>query len=248
MNAKLQLNRLLARTGHRLVKTVSYPPDLDPRVIEIVEGIGGRSMTGQVKLISLVEATRHLARTGVEGAMVECGVWRGGSMMAIARTLVDEGDTGRDLYLFDTFEGLPEPDEADRRVGDGASAGAMMTEYSAKGERWAEASLEDVQAGMAQVSYPPERIHYLKGLVEDTIPDGAPERIALLRLDTDWYSSTAHELDHLYDRLVPGGVLILDDYGHWEGARRAVDEFFDARGGAPLMHRIDTGRIAVKPG
>ena len=84
----------------------------------------------------------------------------------------------------------------------------------------------------------PERIHFVEGKVEDTIPAHAPERIALLRLDTDWYESTRHELEHLYPRLSRGGVLIIDDYGHWQGARQAVDEYFgDAH--AALLNRID---------
>jgi hypothetical protein len=85
-------------------------------------------------------------------------------------------------------------------------------------------------------------------MVEETVPERAPERIGLLRLDTDWYESTRHELEHLYPRLVPGGVLIVDDYGHYEGARRAVDEYLDASREAVLLNRIDyTGRVAVKP-
>ena len=85
------------------------------------------------------------------------------------------------------------------------------------------------------------------GLVEDTVPSQAPEVIALLRLDTDWYKSTWHELEHLYPRLSVGGVLIIDDYGHWEGARRAVDEFIEAKGLRLFLSRIDyTGRLAIK--
>jgi O-methyltransferase len=95
--------------------------------------------------------------------------------------------------------------------------------------------------------YPAERVHLVEGRVEDTLPAAAPEEIALLRLDTDWYESTKHELVHLYPRLSPGGVLILDDYGHYEGARRAVDEYFESAGGRPLLTRVDyTGRVGIK--
>jgi O-methyltransferase len=84
-------------------------------------------------------------------------------------------------------------------------------------------------------------------MVEDTLPDQAPERIALLRLDTDWYASTKHELEQLYPRLAEGGVLIVDDYGHYEGARRAVDEYFRAAGEPVLLNRIDfSGRLVIK--
>ncbi len=111
---------------------------------------------------------------------------------------------------------------------------------------WCLATLEDVQQNFARTGYPRERVHFVKGKVEDTIPGQAPEQIAILRLDTDFYESTAHELKHLYSRISPGGVLIIDDYGHWAGARKAVDEFFSAHGHPLLLNRIDyTGRLAI---
>lgn len=109
------------------------------------------------------------------------------------------------------------------------------------------ASLEDVRSAFARIPYPKERIHYVQGLVEETVPDRAPERIAILRLDTDWYTSTRHELEHLYPRLVSGGVLLIDDYGTWQGSREAVDEFLRKTGERLLLLRMDEGRIAVKP-
>ena len=95
--------------------------------------------------------------------------------------------------------------------------------------------------------YPAERLHLVHGPVEETLPARAPEEIALLRLDTDWYESTRHELVHLYPRLADGGVLIIDDYGHWEGARRAVDEYFATEAPSLMLNRVDyTARIAIK--
>jgi hypothetical protein len=102
-----------------------------------------------------------------------------------------------------------------------------------------------VRFNIAKTQYPFERIVLVKGPVEKTRPDTVPESIALLRLDTDWYESTRHELTHLYPRLSSGGVLIVDDYGHWQGSRKAVDEFL---GGRLFLSRIDyTGRLAIKP-
>jgi hypothetical protein len=84
-------------------------------------------------------------------------------------------------------------------------------------------------------------------MVEETIPQHAPEQISVLRLDTDWYSSTKHELMHLFPRLSKNGVLIIDDYGHWAGARKAVDEYFADQTIQPLLNRIDqTGRACIK--
>ncbi len=115
-------------------------------------------------------------------------------------------------------------------------------------ELWAEAPLADVQRNLSSTGYPPERLHLIAGRVENTIPDQAPEQIALLRLDTDWYESTAHELAHLYPRVVRGGIVIIDDYGYWRGARQAVDEFIQRCPDALFLMRIDnTGRLFLKP-
>jgi hypothetical protein len=203
-------------------------------------------MNGSEKLFSLIVATRHIADRDIPGAIVECGVWRGGSMQAVAHTLLARDDTDRDLHLFDTFEGMPPPGEEDRRH-DGTPAADVLELRPKTAMVWAIADVEDVRAGMAETGYPAAHVHLHRGRVEQTIPREAPERIALLRLDTDWYSSTRHELEHLYDRVPSGGIVIFDDYGHWLGARRAVDEFFDQRGEHPLLVPMASGRIAVKP-
>jgi hypothetical protein len=143
---------------------------------------------------------------------------------------------------------MPPPSERDVRRGDGRAAAELLEAQPRETSKvWAVATLEDVQEGFAQVPYPAERVHFVKGRVEDTIPAAAPERIAILRLDTDWYESTRHELEHLYPRLASGGVLLLDDYGYWEGAREAVDEFLATTGERLLLTRMASGRIAVKP-
>jgi hypothetical protein len=88
---------------------------------------------------------------------------------------------------------------------------------------------------------------FIKGKVEETIPGTLPKEISLLRLDTDWYESTLHNLVHLYPLLRKGGILILDDYGHWQGARKATDEYFARENIIPFLSRIDyTGRLYVK--
>ncbi len=221
------------------------PRSYDAEAVEIIRRVRPRTMTGHEKLYALVNATRYVVQHELPGAFVECGVWRGGSMQAAALALQHLGVTDRDLHLYDTFEGMPPPTEHDMRH-DGRTA-ADLLETSAKTTAvWAYASLDDVREGMVEVGYPTERIHYHEGKVEETIPDNAPDEIAILRLDTDWYESTKHELEHLYDRLVVGGVLILDDYGHWEGARLATDEFIERTGTPLLLQPIGSGRIAVK--
>jgi hypothetical protein len=104
---------------------------------------------------------------------------------------------------------------------------------------WCVAGVQSVRKNVLSTGYPEEKLHLVQGKVEDTLPAAAPERIALLRLDTDWYESTRHELVHLYPRLVPNGVLIIDDYGDWVGAKEAVDEF--------LSRMDNTGRLIIKP-
>ena len=112
---------------------------------------------------------------------------------------------------------------------------------------WSFSPIEETRRNVLSTGYSPDRVHFVKGPVEQTIPANAPETIALLRLDTDFYESTRHELIHLFPRLVPGGVLIIDDYGHWEGARQAVDEYFKENKIRMLLNRVDyTGRIGVK--
>ena len=203
-------------------------------------------MTSPERLNAFILATRHIARHNIPGDIVECGVWRGGSMQACAKTLLSLGETERDLYLFDTYEGMTPPTEEDLRL-DGRSARDLLDAQGKDRPIWAVASLEDVRAGFENVPYPKERVHYVQGRVEDTVPERAPEQISILRLDTDWYASTKHELEHLYSRLVSGGVLLIDDYGYWQGSRQAVDEFLEKTGEKLLLLRMDEGRIAVKP-
>jgi O-methyltransferase len=229
-------------------KPKPLPADYDDGAKEIIRAVQPWTMTGPDKLFALIQTVRYIARHQIPGDVVECGVWRGGSMQAVARTLMAAGDTSRDLHLFDTYEGMPPPSERDTRRRDERTAAELLAEESPENSMvWAVASLDDVQDGMSKVGYPPERVHFVKGKVEQTIPEHAPEQISILRLDTDWYESTKHELEHLYPRLSPGGVLLLDDYGYWEGAREAVDEFLDSTGERLLLMRMASGRLAVKP-
>jgi O-methyltransferase len=223
------------------------PSHFDTAAKAIIRRVRPRTMTKPIKLFGLIEATRYVVRHEIPGDIVECGVWRGGSMQAAALALLDAGVTDRDLHLFDTFEGMPPPTERDRRH-DGRSAADLLATQGRNAKVWAIASLDDVRDGMLGLGYPADRVHFHRGLVEETVPAEAPEQISILRLDTDWYESTRHELEHLYHRLSPGGVLIIDDYGHWEGSRQAVEEFLDETGEPLLLLPSATGRITVKPG
>ena len=241
--------QLIRRAGYELISKApnAYPPDFTANHIAIANRVNSRTMTSSERLYAMIEAVQYVTRRQIPGDIVECGVWRGGSMMAAALTLNMLGSTERNLYLFDTFEGMPKPTDSDVRF-NGQSAGPKFDEKRTDDESsdWCRATMEDVRSGMESTEYPLSQTHFIKGMVEKTIPHAAPQVISLLRLDTDFYESTRHELEHLYPRIAHGGVLILDDYGHWRGAKQAVDEYFESE---PIfLSRLDhTGRLAIKP-
>lgn len=169
--------------------------------------------------------------------------------MAMAFALLSRGVSDRDMYLFDTFEGMSSPTDADLDyTGRLAMETFERTRTADDRADWCAASMQVVRSNLALTGYPSDRLHLVQGKVEETLPGAAPEVIALLRLDTDWYESTKHEMETLYPRLTSSGVLIIDDYGHWQGSRRAVDEYLEANDVHLLLNRIDyTGRVALKP-
>ena len=222
--------------------------DFESRHIDTINKVTPYTMTTPERIYTLIESVRYILRNDIKGDFVECGVWKGGSMMTIAFTLIAEGVTDRDLYLFDTFEGMPTPEARDVNLwGKPALEDFSKHKITGVGSTLSNASLESVKQAMSLTGYPMEKIHFAKGLVENTIPEKTPETISLLRLDTDWYQSTMHELTHLYPKLSPNGIVIIDDYGHFKGAREAVDEYFKKTGVIPFLNRIDyTGRLIIK--
>lgn len=224
-------------------------PDIaaDKQFMAIFAHCREHTMTSIERMYGLYQAVRYVSLQNISGDFVECGVWRGGSSMVCALTLAALGDTQRRLYLYDTFEGMSAPTAKDLDL-QGRTVDEILKERKIPqvGD-WCNASLNHVKAAMATTGYPADRVTYVQGKVEDTIPAVLPERIALLRLDTDWYESTYHELTHLYPRLAPHAPLIIDDYGHWQGAREATDQYFAENGVRMLLNRLDyTGRIGIK--
>jgi len=206
------------------------------------------TMTSKERMFALYNATKYIVESNIPGDFVECGVWRGGSAMLIALTLKSAKSKKRKIYLYDTYEGMVKPTKEDISAKDGSSALVTWDKSKNEGHNdWCYSSLDEVKSNMAQTGYSQGDLVFVKGLVEKSIPFNAPKKIALLRLDTDWYISTKHELTHLFPRLFAGGVLIIDDYGDWEGARKAVNEYFSKSSGKVLLNMIDhTGRIGVK--
>lgn len=228
-------------------RPVPLPDVDDPVFAEILERAWGLSMSSVYGLVDsyydLYHLARHVVAAGVPGDFVECGVYAGGMSLVTALTWLACGDTSRHLYLYDTFEGMPSPTGED-----GLEAAVAYEANTVDGKRWAAWEMERVAAVMAASGYPPEKIHVVKGMVEDTVPARSPERIAILRLDTDFYSSIRHCLTHLYPRLSSGGGLVLDDYGYMPGARKATDEYLATLANPPRLHRINfTVRSGMKP-
>ena len=232
-------------------RTAKTKDAIDFQDQQIIDRVSPYTMTGPLRIEALLKSVRYVIARSIPGALVECGVWRGGSVLAMIHQLQALGVTDRDIYLYDTFEGMTEPTEKDTSSYDPPALETWQHDSSHGVKSWANLfnseifNESDVVALIRETGYPQERLHFVKGRVEDTIPGVKPDAIAVLRLDTDWYESTRHELIHLYPLLQMGGVLIIDDYGHWDGARIAVDEYF---GESPLLlHRIDyTGRSAIK--
>lgn len=197
------------------------------------------TMASIERMFDLYQSVKYVVNSGIPGAIVECGVWAGGSMMMVAYVLKKLGDEARLLQLFDTFAGLPPPDKDI----DIDSMGWTADHQWKPG--WAEARLPEVKGNMARTGY--ENVQYIEGMVEDTLEEHALKQYALVRLDTDWYASTKVELEVLWDRIVPGGILILDDLGQWLGCRKAAEEFFADKSGV-RMQRVDySGRTIQKP-
>ena len=237
--------RFLNRLGYRIESR--YPRDFTPEVIRVLEQVAPYTLTTPESIASVCASVEYVVAHRIPGDIVECGVWRGGTMMAAALTLQRLGAPDRELYLFDTYAGMSEPTDVDISL-DGRRAYDIWSQRrQAGGNEWCNVSLEEVERAMRGTGYDPSRIHLVAGKVEDTLPGQAPDSISLLRLDTDWYESTLHELVHLFPRISVGGVLILDDYGQWRGARKAADEYFGENGVRILLDRVDyTVRVGVK--
>lgn len=238
-----------------------YPiPDIDrnEEFSDLFARTRNYTMTSKEVMFSTYQAARYVAQRGIVGDLVECGVWRGGSaLLALlaarnaeaarpkARGWFVKEPGPRKMWLYDTFEGMTAPTEKDVDL-TGTTAASYMGEFGDE-SGWCYADEADVRGVFSSEGFGANDIELVPGDVCKTLLQRKPKSISLLRLDTDWYESTKMELETLYPLLSPGGVLIIDDYGHWEGAREAVDEYF-AKEPTVLLNRIGYAvRVAVKP-
>ena len=233
--------------ANRIQELVHQLPDASDRQRQLIASVEPLTMTSPERILALCNAVEYVSKHGIEGDIVECGVWRGGSMVAAAKTLLHFNDSDRKLWLYDTFEGMSEPGKEDVDFM-GQMANHLLSQQQREDQKsiWCYSPIDQVRLAMSETGYPLDRVNFIQGKVEETLPCTTPDRISLLRLDTDWYESTRCELEHLFPKVADGGILIIDDYGHWEGCRRAVDEYFRQREIKIFLHRIDyTGRIAT---
>lgn len=225
-----------------------YPQDFQPFTRRLWDLVSPYTMTTQERVVNLEYAVRYLVAAGIPGDIVECGVGAGGSMMATAYTLLDLGVRDRRLLLYDTYRGMAEPTDDDvsvfgkpakrkyeRRMKDGVST-------------WHNYPLPDVERNLARSGYPADRLQFIEGYVQDTLPGNDSAVIALLRLDTNLYESTKAEMEYLFPKLAPGGVLLIDDYYRWLGQRKAIDDYLAGRGIHLLLVRVDDhSAMGIKP-
>ncbi len=200
-------------------------------------------------LYSLYKAVEYIVKNKISGDFVECGVWQGGSVMLMALVLEHLGDTNRKIYLYDTFEGMTKPEKMDVDWDGRELEKKWDKEKEKNGDlKWGYGgTIEDVKQIVFKSNYPKDNFVFVKGDVENTIPKTIPLNIALLRLDTDWYASTYHELVHLYPKISSGGILIIDDYGWCRGAREATDKYIKENNLNLFLSRVDESvRIAIK--
>src|SRR5687768_7036446 len=211
--------RLIKSFERRIRRTIkrrdpmALPRDFEEDFRPIFEACQAFTMTGALRMHALYDGVHHIEATKIDGDIVECGVWRGGSAMVAAMTLLTLGRTDRTIWLFDTYEGMTMPSEKDVDL-DGRSAvlrwnteWARSSKGDGEGSDWCMASIDEVRENLLSTGYPEDRLRFIKGKVEETIPAEGLDQIALLRLDTDWYESTYHEFVHLYPKLANGGVL-----------------------------------------
>ena len=251
---KKSVNWALNKKGYEISKAKkrttieSQYPEITPSEKRVVEQTRPYTMTTLERQWALIQSLRHVKQHNVGGDIVECGVWRGGNLI-LATLYGKELNDQRVVWGFDTFEGMSAPEDIDQRLVDDSSAFGKFEESQTQSYNdWCYCSIEDVKSHIQSFDVPDSNIKLIKGKCEDTlkVAENLPEEISILRLDTDWYESTRTELEVLYPRLSNNGVLIIDDYGHWKGAKKAVDEYFD--GANLFMHRIDyTCRLIIKP-
>ena len=216
--------------------------------LKIIKKISNYSMSTPANHWAIIQSIKHISKNNIEGDFVESGVWKGGNLI-LFKIISDKLNLNKKIFAFDTFEGMPVPGSKDFDLKN-IDAKEIYNKYKSKDIKWCCSTLDEVKTniGSFNKNYL-DSFYFIKGKVEETlkISENLPDKISLLRLDTDFFESTKKELEILYPKLVPGGVLIIDDYGHWKGSKKAVDEYFELEKNFYWFHRIDyASRLLIK--
>ena len=241
---KEAIKNLLLNSGYKLSKIKSIKReigyDFGEEALDVLKKIKSHTMVSKDALITLYQQVRHCQVNSIEGSYVECGVWKGGAVGVIASAIKNYQSFPREIQYFDIFDDICEPDpliDGDKALDDVFKYAQVKSE-ELSGELKPVKGIYDQFGGhgtikileeliIKRLKYPRELLKIHKGWFQDTIPKIEPYigKIAILRLDGDWYSSTKVCLDYLYKHLSIGGFIIIDDYGCYEGCAKAVDEF-----------------------
>lgn len=203
----------------------------------IISIVYNNTMCSKLRVKALTKAIHYIVDNDVPGDFVECGTWRGG-LAALMLHYIRKTEDKR-LYIYDTFEGMPEPGEND--------CGTSKRKYQENKGDWCKADIDIVKSVLQQVDPSYSDLCYLvKGKVEDTLDSITPQTVALARLDTDWYESTKKELEVLYPRVQPRGYVLIDDYTDWNGCRQAVDEYLATIDKATYTSEVVDGSLVIQ--
>ena len=239
----------LEKKGYGIIHPSQYRSDMEAEFLKIWEKTKQYTMISIERGYNIFKAAEYVVKNNIAGDFVECGVWKGGACMIMAETLLKLGKQDRKIVLYDTFAGMTEPDENDCISWTGKNMKERWNKSrDEKGNYLWAAGIDEVRKNMLSTGYPEELIEFHKGDVCKILDNEKPLSVSLLRLDTDWYESTKKELETLYPLLKQNGVLIIDDYGHFTGAKKAVDEYFSGKNSPTIyLSRIDyTGRVGIK--
>ena len=246
---KIFINYFIRKIFFFLQLKINTPPpssknyfliaNTNKKIINMINLCDKFSMTGKARAHSLCKAVEYVSNLKLKGDFVECGVWKGGNLLLLNK-LNSYYNLNKLIYGFDTFEGMTQPSKHDYDLNNISAKQQLknIDKSSEKKNLWCYSSLEDVKNNIGRHAKI-NNIKLIKGPVEKTLikKENLPKKISILRLDTDFYESTKKELEVLYPLLVKNGVLIIDDYGHWKGAKKAVDQYF--KGTFCWLHRVD---------
>ncbi len=246
---KILINKFLSIFNLSIINNNQKIIELNNDDAKLISVISKYSMTPRIRIYNLLQALRHIKQKNIDGDFVECGVWRGGNIILFKKFLENElKNSNKKIFAYDTYEGMNQPSEEDYNLTSKLSAKILLKKEKNKNSNiWGVSKIEDVKKNISENVESLNDINFIKGEVEQTLNDekNLPLKISILRLDTDWYLSTKKELEVLYGRVSSGGIIIIDDYGHWNGSKKAVDEFFSNK--YVWMHYVDYAcRLIIK--